>query len=213
MSDDEDDARALAAFAAEVEDDANFNISKSGIPLISAHTLHSSSTRSHVMSNEKGGNAHASESSKGEESEERMMRKREDVVAIEDDGREEREDDRYREQREKSEEMIKLIKVKEHWKIQPGDSEEDKRRKRKRLKAVGKKNKARLKVKKRNEQQSNWLSFHKKMKGKRIRGSMSGLRKSSIFRSPDNLDGRVGVTGSGSGMTTFVQRKKYKLKR
>jgi hypothetical protein len=37
------------------------------------------------------------------------------------------------------------------------------------------------------------------------------LRKTSIFASPDTIDGKVGVTGSGAGMTDFRERKKYKL--
>ena len=40
---------------------------------------------------------------------------------------------------------------------------------------------------------------------------MAGLKHGSIFASPDTVDGRVGVVGSGQTMTDFQQRKKYKL--
>ena len=41
--------------------------------------------------------------------------------------------------------------------------------------------------------------------------SLHNFRKTSIFKSPDSIEGRVGVTNSGAGMTDFKLRKKYKL--
>lgn len=38
------------------------------------------------------------------------------------------------------------------------------------------------------------------------------IKKGSIFASPDGLDGRVGVTGSGQGVTEQAPRKKFKTK-
>lgn len=35
------------------------------------------------------------------------------------------------------------------------------------------------------------------------------LRKQSIFATPDAVGGKVGVTGSGQGMTDFDSRKKH----
>jgi hypothetical protein len=34
----------------------------------------------------------------------------------------------------------------------------------------------------------------------------------SMFASPDAVDGKVGVTNSGSGLTEFETRKRFKLK-
>lgn len=34
-------------------------------------------------------------------------------------------------------------------------------------------------------------------------------QKRSIFASPDSVDGKVGVTGSGKGMTKFEDRSKH----
>ena len=36
-------------------------------------------------------------------------------------------------------------------------------------------------------------------------------RGPSMFASPDTVEGKVGVVGSGKGMTDFEMRKKYKL--
>lgn len=40
---------------------------------------------------------------------------------------------------------------------------------------------------------------------------MSGITKTSIFTSPDAVDGKIGVINSGRGLTDFVQRKKHKF--
>ena len=53
----------------------------------------------------------------------------------------------------------------------------------------------------------------KKTKKKGAKGSLLNLRKESIFASPATIDGKVGVTGSGAGMTGFEDRKKYKIRR
>ena len=37
----------------------------------------------------------------------------------------------------------------------------------------------------------------------------SGLKRGSMFAAPTSVDGRVGVVGSGGGMTEFTERKKY----
>jgi hypothetical protein len=39
---------------------------------------------------------------------------------------------------------------------------------------------------------------------------LKALRKESIFASPDSVDGKVGVVGSGGGMTSFGGRQKWK---
>ena len=39
------------------------------------------------------------------------------------------------------------------------------------------------------------------------------LKTASIFASPEGLEGRVGVTGSGQGVTEQAARKKFKLKK
>ncbi|RCH78897.1 hypothetical protein CU098_007102, partial [Rhizopus stolonifer] len=50
-----------------------------------------------------------------------------------------------------------------------------------------------------------WLNFAS-VGGKK---KHSPINKKSIFKSPDNPGGKVGVVGSGKGMTTYLQRGKH----
>jgi len=104
-----------------------------------------------------------------------------------------------------------IIAIPSSLHILPTDSEAEKKRKHKRVKMIKNKNRTKILEVERKKKQTSWLKFHKKTRGKRISGSMNSLRKGSIFASPDSLEGRVGVTGSGQGMTEFKQRKKYRL--
>ena len=40
-------------------------------------------------------------------------------------------------------------------------------------------------------------------------GFFSGRKRESIFKSPDDPQGKVGVTGSGKGLTDFQKREKH----
>lgn len=40
-------------------------------------------------------------------------------------------------------------------------------------------------------------------------GFFSGRKRESIFKSPDDPKGKVGVTGSGKGLTEFQRREKH----
>jgi len=53
------------------------------------------------------------------------------------------------------------------------------------------------------------MKFAKKGEKKGI--AIAGMQGTSIFKSPDNPTGRVGVTGSGKGMTTYTQMGKHKF--
>jgi secreted PhoX family phosphatase len=59
--------------------------------------------------------------------------------------------------------------------------------------------------------QSSWQAFAGSTGKKRVKGSFAGVRKESIFKTPDNLEGRVGVVGSGKGVTEFEAKKRYKM--
>jgi survival-of-motor-neuron-related-splicing factor 30 len=39
----------------------------------------------------------------------------------------------------------------------------------------------------------------------------SGLKRESMFKTPDAPEAKVGVVGSGQGMTDFDARKKFKM--
>ncbi|KAG0336382.1 hypothetical protein BG004_008081 [Podila humilis] len=58
------------------------------------------------------------------------------------------------------------------------------------------------------QKQMAWQSFAKGGSKKGAKGSSSILKK-SIFATPDNPEGKVGVVGSGKGMTQFQQRGKH----
>jgi len=57
--------------------------------------------------------------------------------------------------------------------------------------------------------QAAWQKFAKKGEKKGV--VIAGLQGKSIFQTPDNPHGRVGVTGSGKGMSDPVQRIKHKF--
>ncbi|KAF8931930.1 hypothetical protein BGZ47_011626 [Haplosporangium gracile] len=58
------------------------------------------------------------------------------------------------------------------------------------------------------QKQMAWQNFAKGAKKGKTSGSSVGLKK-SIFATPDNPEGKVGVVGSGKGMTQFQQRGKH----
>ncbi|XP_047164136.1 survival of motor neuron-related-splicing factor 30 isoform X2 [Vigna umbellata] len=60
-----------------------------------------------------------------------------------------------------------------------------------------------------NKRQNAWQQFQStKGKAKKI-GFFSGRKRESIFKSPDDPQGKVGVTGSGKGLTEFQKREKH----
>ena len=40
-------------------------------------------------------------------------------------------------------------------------------------------------------------------------GFFTGKKRESIFKSPEDVNGKVGVIGSGRGITEFQKREKY----
>lgn len=60
-----------------------------------------------------------------------------------------------------------------------------------------------------NKRQNAWQQFQTtKGRSKKI-GFFSGRKRESIFKSPDDPYGKVGVTGSGKGLTEFQKREKH----
>jgi len=104
-----------------------------------------------------------------------------------------------------------LLEIPDHLKIVPTDTEAVKKRKQKRIKSIKSKNRfTKMAIAQRSKMNS-WQNFQTKNKKRKAKGSLQNMRKISIFRSPDTIDGKVGVTGSGKGMTDFHDRKKYRL--
>ncbi|KAI7871094.1 hypothetical protein BDF14DRAFT_1768274 [Spinellus fusiger] len=54
-----------------------------------------------------------------------------------------------------------------------------------------------------------WLNFASGSDKKKKKKAAAPINKNSIFKTPDTPEGRVGVVGSGRGMTTFLQRGKH----
>ncbi|KAG6829397.1 hypothetical protein H0H92_004665 [Tricholoma furcatifolium] len=65
------------------------------------------------------------------------------------------------------------------------------------------------KAKEQNQKQASWQKFAKKSEKKGVH--IAGVAGTSIFKTPDNPLGRVGVTGSGKGMTEVVLPGKHKF--
>ncbi|TDL28730.1 hypothetical protein BD410DRAFT_834772 [Rickenella mellea] len=83
------------------------------------------------------------------------------------------------------------------------EKEDKKRRTDKKLKA------REAKAKEQNEKQASWQKFAKKSEKKGIH--IAGVAGTSIFKTPENPLGKVGVTGSGKGMTENAPRPKNKF--
>lgn len=97
----------------------------------------------------------------------------------------------------------------EKLRIDPNDPEDVKATKRKKIHAF--KSKMRLEQLEvtQNKRQNAWQQFQtNKGRAKKI-GFFSGRKKESIFKSPEDPNGKVGVTGSGKGLTDFQKREKH----
>lgn len=103
-----------------------------------------------------------------------------------------------------------LISIPDNLKIVPSDSTAEKERKRKRIRAIKSLNRHKKIDNERETKKHGWKTFQAK-KQRKVKGSMK--KGPSIFQSPDTVDGKVGVTGSGQGMTEFVDtRKKFQTR-
>ncbi|EJD55598.1 hypothetical protein AURDEDRAFT_109866 [Auricularia subglabra TFB-10046 SS5] len=87
--------------------------------------------------------------------------------------------------------------------------EEEEERERKKKKNEKKLEVRAAKSKEQSEKQQSWQKFAKKSEKKGIH--IAGVSGTSIFKTPDNPMGRVGVTGSGKAMTPYGDRVKHKF--
>ncbi|CAI0437709.1 unnamed protein product [Linum tenue] len=93
--------------------------------------------------------------------------------------------------------------------IQPEDPEDVKVTKRKKIHAFKSKMRVEQLEVAQNKRQNAWQQFQTtKGKTKKV-GFFSGRKRESIFKSPDDPHGKVGVTGSGKGLTDFQRREKH----
>lgn len=92
--------------------------------------------------------------------------------------------------------------------INPDDPEDVKAEKKRKI--HGFKSRQRLEMLEiaQNKKQNAWQQFTTKGSQKKT-GFLTGRKKESIFKSPDDVKGKVGVVGSGHGMTEFQKREKH----
>ncbi|XP_043720003.1 survival of motor neuron-related-splicing factor 30-like isoform X2 [Telopea speciosissima] len=93
--------------------------------------------------------------------------------------------------------------------IDPDDPEDVKAAKKKKIHAF--KSKVRLEQLEvtQNKRQNAWQQFQTTKGHTKKTGFFSGRKRESIFKSPDDPKGKVGVTGSGKGLTDFQKREKH----
>mmetsp|Transcript_786 Transcript_786/g.1346 ORF Transcript_786/g.1346 Transcript_786/m.1346 type:complete len:322 (-) Transcript_786:210-1175(-) len=104
------------------------------------------------------------------------------------------------------------VVIPEKLKILPTDTEEEKLQKKKRIKGMKSKNRLDAIDKERSAVQNSWKAFSAKKAIKtKTSGGVPHVKKRSMFASPQEVDGRVGVTGSGQAMTQHAERKRYKF--
>ncbi|XP_078434648.1 nucleic acid binding/RNA binding protein [Wolffia australiana] len=93
--------------------------------------------------------------------------------------------------------------------INPDDPEDVKAAKRKKIHAF----KSKVRFEKlevvQNKRQNAWQQFQSSKGQSKKVGFFTGRKKESIFKSPDDPQGKVGVTGSGKGLTDFLKREKH----
>lgn len=93
--------------------------------------------------------------------------------------------------------------------IEPDDPEDVKVAKRKKIHAFKSKMRQEQLEMSQNKRQNSWQQFQTtKGRAKKV-GFFSGRKRESIFKSPEDPFGKVGVTGSGKGLTDFQRREKH----
>ncbi|MCL7045169.1 hypothetical protein MKW94_001987 [Papaver nudicaule] len=94
-------------------------------------------------------------------------------------------------------------------KVDPNDSEDVKAAKRKKIHAFKSKNRFEQLEATQNKRQNAWQQFQTTKGQAKKTGFFTGRKRESIFKSPEDPKGKVGVTGSGKGLTDFQRREKH----
>ncbi|XP_043698257.1 survival of motor neuron-related-splicing factor 30-like isoform X2 [Telopea speciosissima] len=93
--------------------------------------------------------------------------------------------------------------------IDPDDPEDVKAAKKKKIHAFKSKNRFEQLEVTQNKRQNAWQQFQTTKGHAKKVGFFSGRKRESIFKSPEDPKGKVGVTGSGKGLTDFQKREKH----
>eukprot|EP01029_Cantina_marsupialis_P004603 TRINITY_DN1469_c1_g1_i1.p1 TRINITY_DN1469_c1_g1~~TRINITY_DN1469_c1_g1_i1.p1 ORF type:complete len:310 (+),score=83.54 TRINITY_DN1469_c1_g1_i1:92-1021(+) len=103
-----------------------------------------------------------------------------------------------------------LIAVPTSLHILPTDSEKDIKRKKKRINAIKYQNRKEMRNQEQEERAKSWKDFMNKGSKKRRSGFMAPKVKKSMFATPTSIEGKVGVIGSGNGMTAYNRATKVR---
>jgi len=85
-------------------------------------------------------------------------------------------------------------------KVLPTDTEAIRKQKKKRVKKLKGDFRLTQLDEERNKRKSSWMDF-------RDQGPATKKQRTSIFASPDTIEGKVGVVGSGQGLTSYAAQK------
>lgn len=107
--------------------------------------------------------------------------------------------------RHKDDNKKRKLEILEVPKILPTDSEAVKASKKKKIKSIKSHNRSVEKDLVQNKRQNNWMNFQNKGAKRKVTGKFVGRKKESMFATPEGDTGKVGVVGSGRGMTDFVE--------
>ena len=99
---------------------------------------------------------------------------------------------------------LQIKEVPDTLKIVPTDSDSVKLTKKKKIKQIKSHNRSVEKDLLQNRRQNNWASFQNKGMKRKVIGKFVGRKKESMFQTPEGDVGKVGVVGSGKGITEFV---------
>ena len=98
------------------------------------------------------------------------------------------------------------FEIPDKLKILPNDPEDVRKLKKKRIKSMKKAWRQQQHEKASEAYQSSWKAFKQTTEA----SGLTKLHKKSLFTSPDSVDGKVGVMGSGHGVTHFGDKVKWK---
>jgi len=107
--------------------------------------------------------------------------------------------------------VAEQVYIPESLKAKPQDTKEQLDKKRLKKRKLKKRHRRMLKEAAQDNRQNAWKRFKKKgdkTKGKVLKANLF-RKKKSIFAAPEGLEGRVGVFGSGLGMTEFGERTHF----
>lgn len=113
--------------------------------------------------------------------------------------------------RKRVEEEPTVTEIPKWLEVKDNDDEKTKARKRKLLKSYKSKIRFQNMDLAQKKKQDSWQSFVKGKGTKKKTGFLTDMKKKSIFTVPEGIDAKVGVVGSGKGMTDYQRRARHEF--